>query len=229
MTEIFSIVRFILVAGRNVNEDNSCLMSAYLLPLMKLWNPLEIHLCWCFHKHVYSSTARRYDLSRKCSLLVPRTEHHLSSFKCGFLNIFSCQNLLRGLTCLLFLLQWNKCGAKKCLKNQIPFDFCDNSTLANQGAGKTIEKLLKELPWNQQSPSATIEVKSGPTYVKQSLVVPLTPSKGKPIQEATAVASVVSKILCHWYKIQSSQSTITDHSKVINRHQKLTFPPSFLL
>ena len=28
--------------------------------------------------------------------------------------------------------------------------FRDDSTLANQGAGKTIEKALKELPWNQQ-------------------------------------------------------------------------------
>ena len=53
-----------------------------------------------------------------CSiLLVPPTEHHLSSFKCGFLNIFSRQNLLRSLSRLLFLLRWNKYGAKKCLKN----------------------------------------------------------------------------------------------------------------
>ena len=32
----------------------------------------------------------------------------------------------------------------------IPFNFSDDSTLANQGAGKTIEKPLQELPWNQQ-------------------------------------------------------------------------------
>ena len=57
------------------------------------------------------------------NLLVPRTEHHLSSFKCGFLNIFSRQNLLRRLSRLLFLLRWNKYGARKCLKNHIPFDF----------------------------------------------------------------------------------------------------------
>ena len=82
-------------------------------------------------------------------LLVPWTNNNLSSFKCGFLNIFSRQNLLRSLSCLLFLLWSNKYGAKKCLKNHIPFDFWD-STLANQGAGKTIEKPLKELPWNQQ-------------------------------------------------------------------------------
>ena len=56
-------------------------------------------------------------------LLVPRTEHHLSSFKCGFLNIFSRQNVLRSLSRLLFLLRWNKNGAKRCLKNHIPFDF----------------------------------------------------------------------------------------------------------
>ena len=56
-------------------------------------------------------------------LLVPWTENHLGSFKCGFLNIFSRQNLLRSLSSVLFLLQWNKNGAKKCLKNHIPFDF----------------------------------------------------------------------------------------------------------
>ena len=83
-------------------------------------------------------------------LLVPWTENHLSNFKCGFLNILSPQNLLRSLSRLFFLLRWNKYGAKKCLKNHIPFDFWDDSTLANQGAGKTIEKPLKELPWNQQ-------------------------------------------------------------------------------
>ena len=33
-----------------------------------------------------------------------------------FLNSFSRQNLLRSLSRLLFLLQWNKYGAKKCLK-----------------------------------------------------------------------------------------------------------------
>ena len=83
-------------------------------------------------------------------LLVPWAEHHLSSFKCGFLNIFSRQNLLPSLSRLLFLLWRNKYGAKKCLKNHIPFDFWDDSTLANQRAGKTIEKPLKDLPWNQQ-------------------------------------------------------------------------------
>ena len=33
-------------------------------------------------------------------------------------------------------------------ENHIPFDFWDDSTLANQGTGKTIEKPLKELPLN---------------------------------------------------------------------------------
>ena len=84
-------------------------------------------------------------------LLVPWTENHLSSFKCGFLNIFSRQNLLCSLSSLLFLLRWNKNGAEKCLKNHIPFDFWDDSTSANQRAGKTIKKPLKEFPWNQQT------------------------------------------------------------------------------
>ena len=68
-----------------------------------------------------------------------------------FWTFFSRQNLQRCLSRLLFLLRWNKYGAKKCLKNHIPFDFWNDSTLTNQGARKTIEKLLKELPWNQQS------------------------------------------------------------------------------
>ena len=66
------------------------------------------------------------------NLLVPRTENHLSSFKCGFMNIFSRQNLLRNLSRLLFLLRWNIYGAKKCLKNHIPFDFWDDSTLGSR-------------------------------------------------------------------------------------------------
>ena len=83
-------------------------------------------------------------------LLVRWTENHLSSFKCGFLNIFSRQNLLCSLSRQLFPLRWNKYGSKKCLKNHIPFYFSDDSTLANQEAGETIEKPLNELPWNQQ-------------------------------------------------------------------------------
>ena len=34
----------------------------------------------------------------------------------GFSEHFSCQNLLRRLSRLLFVLQWNKYGAEKCLK-----------------------------------------------------------------------------------------------------------------
>ena len=91
-----------------------------------------------------------------CDLLVPWAENHLSSFRCGFLNIFSLQNLLRSLSCL----RWNKYSAKKCPKNHIPFDFLDDSTLANhdQGAGKTIEKPLKELPWDQQDPKFLVDI-----------------------------------------------------------------------
>ena len=45
---------------------------------------------------------------------------------------------------------------EKCPKKHIPFDFWNDSTLANQGTLKTIEKSLKELPWNQQpTPSTT--------------------------------------------------------------------------
>ena len=38
MTSIFSIVRFILITGRNMNEDNSYLMSPYLCPSMILYS-----------------------------------------------------------------------------------------------------------------------------------------------------------------------------------------------
>ena len=85
-------------------------------------------------------------------LLVSWTEIHLSSFKSGFLNIFSHQNLLHSFSRLLFLLRSNKYGAR----NYIPFDFWDDSTLANQGAGKTIKKPWKELPWNQQIPTFSV-------------------------------------------------------------------------
>ena len=69
--------------------------------------------------------------------------------ECGFLNIFARQNLLCCLSRLLFLLRWNKYGAKKILKTTFHWTF-EMMTLSNQGAGKTIEKHLKELPWNQQ-------------------------------------------------------------------------------
>ena len=105
-----------------------------------------------------------------------RTEHHLSSFKCGFLNIFSRQNLLRSLSRLLFLLRWNKYGTKKCLKNYFPFDFWDDSTLANQGAGKTIEKPLKELRWSQQIPG---KLKGGYNISQQGCIIILPPAVHK--------------------------------------------------
>ena len=85
------------------------------------------------------------------SLLVGSTDRGSSQqLQMWFSKHFSRQNLLLSLSRLLFLLRWNKYGAKKCLQNHIPFDFWDDSTLANQGAGKTIEKPLNKLPWNQQ-------------------------------------------------------------------------------
>ena len=83
-------------------------------------------------------------------LLIPRIKNHLSSFELGFLNIFLRQNLLRSLSLVFFLLQRYKYGAKKCPKNHVRFDFWDDSTLANQKTGKTIENPLKELQRNQQ-------------------------------------------------------------------------------
>ena len=77
-------------------------------------------------------------------LLVSRIKNHLSSFKLGFLNIFSPENLLRRLSLVLFLLQRYKYGAKKCPENHVRFDFSQSENR------KTIEQPLKELPWNQQ-------------------------------------------------------------------------------
>ena len=50
-------------------------------------------------------------------------ESSLSSFKCGFLNIFWRKNFLRSLSPLLFLLRWSKYGAKKCLKTRFRSTF----------------------------------------------------------------------------------------------------------
>ena len=55
--------------------------------------------------------------------------------------------MLRSLSRPLLLLRWNKYGAKK--MSGKPHSIRLDSTLANQGAGKTIEKPLKELRWNQ--------------------------------------------------------------------------------
>ena len=77
-------------------------------------------------------------------LLVTRIKNHLSNFELDFLNIFSRQNLLRSLSLVLFLLQRYRYGAKKCPKNCVRFDFSQSENR------KTIQKPLKELPWNQQ-------------------------------------------------------------------------------
>ena len=44
MIKIFSIVQFILVKGKNMNEGNSYMASAYLQPSVILWNSLEFNL-----------------------------------------------------------------------------------------------------------------------------------------------------------------------------------------
>ena len=55
---------------------------------------------------------------------------------------------------------------EKISENHIPVDFWDDSTLANQGAGKTIEKPLKELPWNQQCNNFECELKHFTIWIK---------------------------------------------------------------
>ena len=97
------------------------------------------------------NTSRYHLLLAAASYYVGSTDRASSQqLQMWFSEHFSRQNLLRSLSRLLFLPRWNKYGAKKCMKNHIPFDFWDDSTLANQKAGKTIEKPLKELPSNQQ-------------------------------------------------------------------------------
>ena len=69
-------------------------------------------------------------------LLVPRTEHHLSSFKCGFLNIFFGPNLAALFVTPIVSATVEQIWREKSLKNHIPFNFWDDSTLSNEGAGK---------------------------------------------------------------------------------------------
>ena len=107
----------------------------------------------CFSKIVHSGSLQIaiWNCVANMSLLV--ASMHRESFQqlqMWFSEHFLRQNVLRSLSRLLLLLRWNKYSTKKCLKNHIPFHFWDDSTSANQEAGKTIEKPLKEFPWNQQ-------------------------------------------------------------------------------
>ena len=91
-----------------------------LTSAMTIFMPSFSLLSLCFYIHgsldilnvLCISSKTTYYQRKTAILLVPRTEHHFSSFRCGFLNIFSLQNLLRSLSRLLFLLRWNKYGAK---------------------------------------------------------------------------------------------------------------------
>ena len=114
-----------------------------LFDLHSSLNCRKIHSRWL--NTVLDKYAKIYPI-----LLVPRTEHHPSSFKCGFPNNFLRQNLLHSLSRLLSPLRWNKYGQEKRLKTTFHrllrwFNFSQSG-----GAGKTIQKPLKELPWNQQ-------------------------------------------------------------------------------
>ena len=115
-------------------------------PLKRAGKSVGIPKTW---NHLECSGIRKIIWTNHIFCWFWRTEHHLSSFKMWFSEHFSRQSLLRSLSRLLFLVQWNKYGAKKCKKNHIPFDFWDDSILANQEAGNQ-KKPLKELPWNQQ-------------------------------------------------------------------------------
>ena len=103
-----------------------------------------------FLGHLVENISLKFKPSTYLRHILLATWSQYSSFELGFLNIFSRQNLLRNLSLVLFLLQRYKNGAIKCPKNHVRFNLGDDSTLANQKTGKTIEKTLKELPWNQQ-------------------------------------------------------------------------------
>ena len=79
------------------------------------------------------------------TLLVPWIKNHLSGFELGFLNISSRQNLLRSfVTRIVFVTTleiWREKMSKKPLSIRLQ---------PVRKTGKTIEKPLKELPWNQQ-------------------------------------------------------------------------------
>ena len=64
-------------------------------------------------------------------LSVSLVKNHLSSFKLGFLNIFSRQNLLRSLSLALFLLQRYKYGAKNVQNVHVRFDFRQSENRKN--------------------------------------------------------------------------------------------------
>ena len=98
-------------------------------------------------------------------LLVPWTKNHLSSFKCGFLNIFSRQTCCVVCQGYCFYYGGTNMARKNVWKTTFHSTFWGDSTLANQGAGKTIEKPLKELPWNQQVPEPRIWEKSVLTFL----------------------------------------------------------------
>ena len=70
MTVNFSIVRFILITGRNMNEDHSCLDVTIPVPINDTLISLESNLCWWLHSHIHSSMARRHCLRWNRSQLV---------------------------------------------------------------------------------------------------------------------------------------------------------------
>ena len=117
----------------------------------------EKYLCWQWEKNAEAQTctgdffslAYSSDDKLISNLLVPWTENHLSSFKCSFLNIFSRQNMLRSLSRRLFLLRWNKYGAKKTSEKPHSIRLLRWFNFSQSGSRKSNRKTLKELLWNQ--------------------------------------------------------------------------------
>ena len=84
------------------------------------------------------------------NLLVPRIKNHLSSFKLGFLNIF------RAKTCCVVCHSYCFCYsatnmARKMSKKPRSIRLLRRFDFSQAENRKTIEKPLKELPWNQQN------------------------------------------------------------------------------
>ena len=80
-------------------------------------------------------------------LLVPRTPSIISTASNVVFWTFFRAKTCR-VVCHAYCFSYGRTNMAR--ENHIRFDFWDDSTLANQEAGKTIEKPLKELPWNQQ-------------------------------------------------------------------------------
>ena len=77
----------------------------------------------------------------RCYVAGSTDQDHLSSLEPGFLNIFSCQNLLRGLHCHSYCFCYRTTNMARKNVQKTTFDL--TSTLANQKTGKQLKNLWR--------------------------------------------------------------------------------------